>query len=124
MKLEIPDEIFNIKKYECTVTGNPNVATFIKELDLELPAGQTLDFEAGGYIQIDIPQYDLKYSEFDIQDEYHPDWDQFKLWDIKAKNDEEVFRAYSMANHPAEGNRVKLNVRIATPPPKVPGAPW
>jgi Na+-transporting NADH:ubiquinone oxidoreductase subunit F len=123
MKLEIPDEIFNIKKYECTVTGNPNVATFIKELDLELPAGQTLDFEAGGYIQIDIPQYDLKYSEFDIQDEYHPDWDQFKLWDIKAKNDEEVFRAYSMANHPAEGNRVKLNVRIATPPPKVPGAP-
>ncbi len=117
MKIEIPEEIFNIQKFECTVRSNDNVATFIKELVLELPEGQTLDFQAGGYIQIYIPPYHLSFSEFDIQKEYHPDWDKYKLWDLKAGNDEEIFRAYSMANHPGENNIVMLNVRIATPPP-------
>ncbi|MGD9489360.1 MAG: NADH:ubiquinone reductase (Na(+)-transporting) subunit F [Calditrichaceae bacterium] len=117
MKIQIPDEIFNIQKFECTVRSNDNVATFIKELVLELPAGEKLDFKAGGYIQIYIPPYNLSYKEFDIQKKFHPDWDKYNLWDLKASNDEEIFRAYSMANHPAEDNIVMLNVRIATPPP-------
>ncbi|MGD9900142.1 MAG: NADH:ubiquinone reductase (Na(+)-transporting) subunit F, partial [Calditrichaceae bacterium] len=117
MKIQIPDEIFNIQKFECTVRSNDNVATFIKELVLELPAGERLDFKAGGYIQIYIPPYNLSYKEFDIQEKFHPDWDKYNLWDLKASNDEEIFRAYSMANHPAEDNIVMLNVRIATPPP-------
>jgi len=118
MKIRIPDEVFKIQKYDCTVRSNENVATFIKELVLELPKGQTLDFEAGGYIQIDIPPYKLSYKEFDIQQEYHPDWDKYRLWDLKAENDEPIFRAYSMASHPAENDIVMLNVRIATPPPR------
>jgi len=118
MKIRIPDEIFKIQKFECTVSSNHNVATFIKELVLELPKGQTLDFQAGGYIQIDIPPYKLTYKEFDVEGEYRPDWDKFRLWDLKAENDEEIFRAYSMASHPAENDIVMLNVRIATPPPR------
>lgn len=118
MKIKIPEEIFKIQKFECTVRSNDNVATFIKELVLELPKGQNLDFEAGGYIQIDIPEYSLSFKDFQVEKEYHEDWDKFNLWDLKATNDEECFRAYSMANHPAEGNIVMLNVRIATPPPK------
>ena len=118
MEVKIPDEIFSIKKWQCTVRSNENVATFIKELVLELPDGEILDFESGGYIQIDIPKYELKYSEFDIEKEYHEDWDNYKMWDLIAKNNNpEEFRAYSMANHPAEGNIVMLNVRIAHPPP-------
>lgn len=118
MKIHVPDEIFSIQKWECTVSSNNNVATFIKELVLNLPEGENLNFEAGGYIQIDIPEYhDMNFSNFEIEDEYHPDWDKYKIWDLVAHNDESVFRAYSMANHPAEGNRVMLNVRIATPPP-------
>jgi len=118
MKIQVPEEIFSIQKWECTVESNENVATFIKELVLNLPEGENLNFEAGGYIQIDIPEYhDLQFSDFNVEDEYHPDWDKFKIWDLVAHNDEPVFRAYSMANHPAEGNRVMLNVRIATPPP-------
>ena len=118
MKIHVPDEIFSIKKWEATVESNENVATFIKELVLNLPEGENLEFEAGGYIQIDIPEYhNLTFSDFDIEKEYHPDWDQYKIWDLVANNEEPVFRAYSMANHPAEGNRVMLNVRIATPPP-------
>tara|TARA_B100001741_G_scaffold149206_1_gene123151 strand:- start:412 stop:1644 length:1233 start_codon:yes stop_codon:yes gene_type:complete len=118
MKIKVPDEIFSIQKWEATVESNNNVATFIKELVLNLPEGENLNFQAGGYIQIDIPEYhDLKFSGFDVEKEYHPDWDQYKIWDLVANNDESVFRAYSMANHPAEGNRVMLNVRIATPPP-------
>lgn len=118
MKIRIPDEVFNIQKFECTVRSNENKATFIKELVLELPKGQTLDFKAGGYIQIDIPPYKLAYKDFAIEKEYHPDWDKFKLWDLKAENDEDIFRAYSMASHPAENDIVMLNVRIATPPPR------
>lgn len=118
MKIHVPEEVFSIQKFNCTVRSNDNVATFIKELILDIDEGKTLDFEAGGYIQIDIPEYSsLKYSDFDIQKEYHPDWDKFNLWRYVANNPEDCFRAYSMANHPAEGNRVMLNVRIASPPP-------
>ena len=118
MKIRIPDEVFKIQKFDCAVRSNYNVATFIKELVMELPQGQTLDFKAGGYIQIDIPPYKLDYKDFVIEEKYHPDWDKYRLWDLKAENDEPIFRAYSMANHPAEGNIVMLNVRIATPPPR------
>ena len=118
MSVQVPSEIFEIQKWECKVRSNKNVATFIKELVLELPKGENLNFTAGGYIQIDIPEYSgLKFKDFNIEEEYHPDWDKFKIWDVVANNDEECFRAYSMANHPAEGNIVMLNVRIATPPP-------
>ena len=116
MAIEVPEEVLDVKKWECTVTSNKNVATFIKEFAVELPPGENLDFQAGGYIQIDIPSYKLDFSSFDIEDEYRGDWDHFKFFDLHAENDEECFRAYSMANHPAEGNRVMLNVRIATAP--------
>ena len=118
LKIHVPDEIFHIQKFDCTVRSNRNVATFIKELVLDLPPGQNLNFKAGGYIQIDITPYKLSFKDFDIEPQYRGDWDKFKLWDLKAHNEEPIFRAYSMANHPAEGNRVMLNVRIATPPPK------
>ncbi|MED5433840.1 MAG: NADH:ubiquinone reductase (Na(+)-transporting) subunit F [Candidatus Neomarinimicrobiota bacterium] len=118
MKVHVPDEIFNIQKWDCTVRSNSNVATFIKELILELPKGENLNFTAGGYIQIDIPEYhQLSFKNFNVEKEYHEDWDKFKIWDVVANNDEDCFRAYSMANHPAEGNIIMLNVRIATPPP-------
>ena len=124
MEIKIPDEIFSIKKWDCTVKSNKNVATFIKELILELPEDEILDFQSGGYIQIDVPEYEFKYSEFDIEKEYHEEWDKFKMWDLLAKNDNpEEFRAYSMANHPAEGNIVMLNVRIMHPPPQQWDAP-
>lgn len=116
MKIHVPEEIFSIQKYECTVRSNRNVATFIKELVLELPV-ESVNFKAGGYIQIDIPTYKLNYKDFQIEPEYHGDWDKFRLWDLKAENDEPIYRAYSMANHPAEKGLVILNVRIATPPP-------
>lgn len=119
LKIHIPEEVFGIKKWECTVTSNNSVATFIKELDLALPEGETLKFKNGGYIQIDIPEYELDFAR-DVKDtiekKYREDWDKMNVWDLKVKNDEPIFRAYSMANHPAEGNRVMLNVRIATPP--------
>lgn len=118
LKLEIPSEIFNIRKYKCTVRSNQNVATFIKELVLDIDNKETLNFKAGGYIQIEIPPYDeIPYSRYDIQEQYHSDWNKLKMWNNVAKSDESVIRAYSMANHPAEGNKVILNVRIATPPP-------
>ena len=117
MEITIPNEIFNIQKWECEVVSNHNVATFIKEFVVRLPAGENLDFRAGGYIQIDIPPYKLDYSEFDIEAEYRGDWDKFNMWRYHSELDEGIFRAYSMANHPAEGNIVMLNVRIASPPP-------
>jgi len=117
MHIQIPEEVFNIQKFDCTVRSNDNVATFIKELVLELPEGVDLDFKAGGYIQIDVPPYDIEYKNFDIGEEYRPDWEKYKLFDLKAKNPEPIFRAYSMANHPAEKGIVMLNIRIATPPP-------
>ncbi|MCH7590438.1 NADH:ubiquinone reductase (Na(+)-transporting) subunit F [PVC group bacterium] len=119
MELGIPDEIFNIKKYTCTVKSNPNVASFIKELNLDLDNNEILHFKNGGYIQIDIPKYDdMPFKDFQIEDEYRPDWDKYNIWEYHGKNTEETYRAFSMANHPAEGNRIMLNVRIATPPPK------
>jgi Na+-transporting NADH:ubiquinone oxidoreductase subunit F len=123
MRITVPDEVMEIKKFDCTVRSNHNVATFIKELVVDLPKGVDLNFQAGGYIQIDIPKYALKFSEFDVEEEYRDAWDAMKLWDIGVKNDDPCFRAYSMANHPAEGNMVMLNVRIATSPPHVPAPP-
>ncbi len=117
MEIQVPEEIFGIQKFECTVRSNHNVATFIKEYVLELPEGEEMEFESGGYIQIDIPEYSCSFKEFDIEEEYRADWDKFDLWKYNATNDDPGFyRAYSMANHPAEGNIVMLNVRIATPP--------
>lgn len=119
MKIHVHDEVLEIRKFEGTVRSNRNVATFIKEFIVDLPPGMDLNHKAGGYIQIDIPTYDIAFKDFNIDERFRPAWDQFKLWDLRAKNDEPVFRAYSMANHPAEGNMVMLNVRIATPPPKL-----
>lgn len=125
MEIRVPEEVFGIKKWECEVESNYNVATFIKEFVVKLPPGENLDFESGGYIQIDVPQIEVKFKDMDITahprmgkqaDEYRPEWDKFNLWPLKMVNPEPIFRAYSMANHPAEGNRIMLNIRIATPP--------
>jgi len=125
MKVKVPEEIFGIKKWECEVVSNYNVASFIKEFVVKLPEGETLDFEAGGYIQVDVPAITVDFKNIDITshpklgkapDEFQAEWDKFKLWDLKMVNPEPLFRAYSMANHPAEGNIVMLNIRIATPP--------
>ena len=124
MKIKVPDEIFSIRKWDAVVKSNDNVATFIKELILQLPEDDPILFESGGYIQIDVPKYkDLDYKSFDIGDEYRDDWDKFDVWQYKAENPEPVFRAYSMANHPAEGNMIMLNIRIASPPPDNPNVP-
>ncbi|HHJ39841.1 MAG: NADH:ubiquinone reductase (Na(+)-transporting) subunit F [Methylothermaceae bacteria B42] len=117
MKIEVPEEVFGVKKWECTVRSNHNVATFIKELVLDLPDNETLEFRAGGYIQIECPPYHIKFSEFDIEEEFRDEWDKYNLWDLESKVDEPVVRAYSMANFPLENEIVMLNVRIATPPP-------
>ncbi len=116
MSIAIPPEIFGIKKWECEVVSNHNVATFIKEFVVKLPEGETLDFKSGGYIQIDVPKCVVDYKSIDIDEEYREDWDKFKMWDLKMKNPEPIFRAYSMANYPAENNIIMLNIRIATPP--------
>ena len=123
MEIAIPKEIFGIKKWECGVVSNKNVATFIKEFVVKLPEGETMDFRSGGYVQIDVPKCEVDYHDIEIDDEYKGDWDKFKMWDLKMKNPELIFRAYSMANHPAEGNIIMLNIRIATPPfdPKTKG---
>ncbi len=123
MKIKVPDEVLEIKKFEGTVRSNKNVATFIKELIVDLPPGVNLDFQAGGYIQIDIPEYEVDFKDFEIDERFRDAWDQYDLWQYHVKNTEPCFRAYSMANHPAEGNCVMLNVRIATPPPSAPDAP-
>lgn len=117
MKIQVPDEVFGVKRWECTVRSNDNVATFIKELVLELPAGESVPFRAGGYIQIECPPYQLKYSDFDVAEKFRGDWDRFNFWDIEAKVNEPVVRAYSMANYPEEKGIIMLNVRIASPPP-------
>ncbi len=126
MDIAIPEEIFGIKKWECEVISNYNVATFIKEFIVRLPEGEHLDFQAGGYIQVDVPETVVDYKKdvditahpdyHDSPDKFQKDWDKFKLWDLKMVNEEEIFRAYSMSNHPAEGNIVSLTIRIATPP--------
>jgi len=117
MKIAVPPEVFGIKKWECEVVSNRNVATFIKEFVVKLPEGEKLDFLSGGYIQIDVPKIEVDFSkDIFVEEEYRDEWDKFKMWDLKMKNTEEQFRAYSMANHPAEDNIVMLNIRIATPP--------
>ncbi len=116
MKIHVHDEVLEIKKFDGIVRSNHNVATFIKELIVDLPEGVDLNFKAGGYIQLDVPKYDISFKDFDIEEKFRGDWDHFNLWDLSLKNEEECFRAYSMANHPAEGNQVMLNIRIATPP--------
>jgi Na+-transporting NADH:ubiquinone oxidoreductase subunit F len=124
MRIKVPDEVFSIKKWECTVRSNHNVATFIKEFVVELPPGETLHFESGGYIQIDVPPYrNIQFKDFAVEEKFRPDWDKYNVWQYVAHNDEACFRAYSMANHPAEGNIVMLNIRIATPPPRTEGIP-
>jgi Na+-transporting NADH:ubiquinone oxidoreductase subunit F len=116
MRIKVPEAVLGIKKFECEVVSNRNVATFIKEFVVRLPEGQDLDFEPGGYVQIDVPKYETSFRDFFIEEEFREDWDKFKMWDLSVKNDEESFRAYSMANYPAEKNLIKLNIRIATPP--------
>ncbi|MCB1354392.1 MAG: NADH:ubiquinone reductase (Na(+)-transporting) subunit F [Rhodobacteraceae bacterium] len=123
MKIQVPEHVFGVKKWRCKVRSNHNVATFIKELVLELPEGEHVNFRAGGYIQIECPPYELSYKEFDVEPEYHPDWDRFKIWDVTSKVDEAVERAYSMANYPEEEGIIMLNVRIASPPPGSTGIP-
>lgn len=116
MDIQVPPEIFGIKKWECEVISNRNVATFIKEFVVRLPKGESLDFRSGGYIQIDVPKCEVDFKDMDIEEEYRDEWDKFNMWDLKMKNPEPIYRAYSMANHPAEGNIIMLNIRIATPP--------
>ena len=120
MKIAVPDEAFDSKKWVCTVRSNRNVATFIKELVLELPEGEEVGFEPGGFIQIEVPPHDLIYETFDIEEEFREDWDKYNLWKIESHVDAEVIRAYSMANYPGEEGIIMLNVRVATPPPRAP----
>ena len=117
LKITVPDDVFGVKEWECEVVSNENVATFIKELILKLPEGENVDFKAGGYVQLEAPEYKIDYKDFDIEEEYHEDWDRFKIWDNKAINNEPVIRAYSMANYPEEKGVLKFNIRIASPPP-------
>jgi Na+-transporting NADH:ubiquinone oxidoreductase subunit F len=123
MQIEVPEEVFGVQKWRCKVRSNDNVATFIKELVLELPEGEDVKFRAGGYIQIEAPAYSLSYKDFDVDEEYHPDWDRFKIWDFNSEVPEPIERAYSMANYPGEKGIVMLNVRIASPPPGSSGIP-
>jgi Na+-transporting NADH:ubiquinone oxidoreductase subunit F len=116
MKISVPKEIFGIKKWECEVVSNRNVATYIKEFVVKLPVGESMDFQSGGYIQIDVPAIEVDFKDMVVEEPFRVDWDKYKMWDLKMVNPEPVFRAYSMANHPAEGNIIMLNIRIATPP--------
>lgn len=123
MVVEVPEEAFETKKWECTVRSNYNVATFIKELVLELPEGEEVAFKPGGYIQIEVPPHELEYKTFDVEEEYRDEWDRYDVWRYKSVVEEDVFRAYSMANYPGEEGIIMLNVRIASPPPRLPDVP-
>ena len=123
MNVEVPEEAFETKKLECTVRSNHNVATFIKELILELPEGEDVAFKAGGYIQIEAPPHKLQYKDFDIEEEYQEDWDKYNVWQYESNVEEETIRAYSMANYPGETGIIMLNVRVASPPPRMPDVP-
>jgi Na+-transporting NADH:ubiquinone oxidoreductase subunit F len=120
LKIELPPEIFDIRKWQCKVRSNRNVATFIKELVLELPEGEDVPFRAGGYIQTECPPHTVHFKDFDIEERFRGDWDKYGLLDLVSHCDEEVSRAYSMANYPEEKGIIMLNVRIATPPPRTP----
>lgn len=123
MKIQVPDEVFGVKQWECTVESNPNVATFIKELTLRLPDGESVDFRAGGYVQLECPPHHVKYADFDIEEQYRGDWERFGFFKLESVVSETVIRAYSMANYPDEKGVVKFNIRIATPPPGSQGIP-
>ena len=123
MKIHVPEEVFGVKQWVTTVESNPNVATFIKELTLRLPEGESVDFRAGGYVQLEAPPHHVKFSDFDVAPEYRGDWERFGFFNLESKVDETVIRAYSMANYPEEKGVVKFNIRIATPPPKSQGIP-
>lgn len=123
MKIHVHDEVFGVKKWECTVRSNRNVATFIKELALQLPPGESVDFRAGGYIQIECPPYHVKFADYAIEERFRDDWDKYNLWRYEATVEEPAIRAYSMANYPEEKGLIMLNVRIATPPPNAPDIP-
>ena len=117
MNIVVPESVLGVKKMECEVVSCRSVSTFMKEFVVKLPEGEKLNFKSGGYIQIDIPQYEgIKYSDMDIDEKFRADWTKFKMWDLVANNPEPTFRAYSMANQPAEDDIIMLNVRIATPP--------
>jgi Na+-transporting NADH:ubiquinone oxidoreductase subunit F len=120
LRIEVPEDVFGVSKWECSVRSNDNVATFIKELVLELPEGETIDFRAGGYIQIECPAYRLLFRDIDVPEQYRDDWERFKLFDLESVVDTPDMRAYSMANYPDENNIIMLDVRIATPPPNAP----
>ena len=120
LRIEVPEDVFGVNKWECTVRSNDNVATFIKELVLELPEGETIDFQAGGYIQIECPAHRLSFRDIDVPEQYRGDWERYKLFDLESVVDKRTMRAYSMANYPDENNIIMLNVRIATPPPNAP----
>lgn len=123
MKIHVPEEVFGVKQWQCTVESNPNVATFIKELTLRLPPGESVDFRAGGYVQLECPPHHVKFADFNIEPEYRGDWERFGFFKLESKVTEPVIRAYSMANYPDEKGIVKFNIRIATPPPKSQGIP-
>jgi len=123
LRIELPGEVFDMRRWECTVRSNRNVATFIKELVLELPAGEAVPFRAGGYIQIEAPPHEVNYRDIDVEPEYRGDWDRFDLWRYVSKVEEPVTRAYSMASYPGEAGIIMLNVRIASPPPRMPDVP-
>ncbi|EKN3562036.1 TPA: NADH:ubiquinone reductase (Na(+)-transporting) subunit F [Yersinia enterocolitica] len=123
LKIELPEEIFGVKKWECEVISNDNKATFIKELKLKIPDGEVVPFRAGGFIQIEAEPHRVKYADFDVPEEYRGDWDKFNLFRFESVVTEPTVRAYSMANYPEEHGIIMLNVRIATPPPSVPDAP-
>jgi Na+-transporting NADH:ubiquinone oxidoreductase subunit F len=116
MKILVPEHVLGVKKWECEVVSNRNLATFIKEFVVKLPEGEHLKFKSGGYIQIDVPKTEVNFSNMEIQPEFRDEWEKFGMFGLKMKNPEPAYRAYSMANHPAEGNIVMLNIRIATPP--------
>jgi len=116
MQVIVPESVFGVKEWECEVLSNRNVSTFIKEFVVKLPEGEVMNFQSGSYAQITIPPYDIKYADYDIDEKFRGDWDHFDMWSLTCKNDTETIRAYSMANYPAEGNIITLNVRIATPP--------
>ena len=117
LKIKVPEAVLGVKKWECTVVSNRNISTFLKEFVVKLPEGENLKFRSGGYIQVDIPKYDrIAFSDMEVDEPFRADWDRMKMWDLVTTNPEPTFRAYSMANHPAEGNIIMLNIRIATPP--------
>jgi Na+-transporting NADH:ubiquinone oxidoreductase subunit F len=116
LKILIPQEVLGVKKWECEVVSNKNVATFIKEFVVRLPEGESLNFKSGGYIQIDVPKIEVDFKDIHVDEKFRDEWEKFGMFDLKMKNPEPTFRAYSMANHPAEGNIIMLNIRIATPP--------